>query len=191
MAGHGKHQGLIAEVERFRYATVDDVLQTAAGREEAPLFALVDGVEDPHNLGAIIRSADAAGVHGILIPRDRSASVTSVVEKTAAGATAHVHVVQVTNLVRTMEQLKKQGIWMFGADLEGQQDLWGTDFSGPAGIVMGGEDRGLRRLVRETCDFLITIPMFGKMSSLNVSVAAGVVFFEAARQRRGTQKGQP
>lgn len=183
IAQTSKHQGVVAEVEPFAYAEIDDILQRARQREEPPLLLVLDGVEDPHNLGAIIRSAEAAGAHGVVIPRDRAVAVTPVVEKAAAGAASYLPIALVTNIARTMEELKTQGIWLFGATGDAQQDYTRADLTGPTGLVLGSEGKGLRRLTREKCDFLIRIPMHGKVSSLNVSVAAGVLLFEARRQR--------
>ena len=144
---------------------------------------MLDGVQDPHNLGACFRSADAAGVHAIIAPKDKSVGITPVVSKVASGATETVPFVQVTNLARTLEQLKESGIWIYGAAGEAEQTLYQTDLTGPAAIVLGAEGEGLRRLTRERCDFLVKIPMQGAVSSLNVSVATGVFLFEAIRQR--------
>ncbi|MBC7187905.1 MAG: 23S rRNA (guanosine(2251)-2'-O)-methyltransferase RlmB [Calditrichaeota bacterium] len=184
MAQTPKHQGVVAEVEPFAYAGIDDMFRRADERHEPPLLVLLDGVEDPHNLGAIIRSAEAAGAHGVIIPRDRAVAVTPVVEKAAAGATAHLPVVRVTNVARTMEELKERGVWFFGAAEDAPQDYTAADLTGSTALVLGGEGRGLRRLTRERCDFLVRIPMHGRISSLNVSVAAGILLFEARRQRR-------
>jgi len=183
VAHTSRHQGVVAEVEPFAYARLEDILARAAEREEPLLVVLLDGVQDPHNLGAIIRSAKAAGAHGVIIPRDRAVGVTPIVEKAAAGAAAHLPIVRVTNLARTMNELKAQGIWLYGAAEDAPRLYAEADFTGPSGIVLGSEGTGLRRLTREECDFLIRIPMHGKISSLNVSVAAGILLFEARRQR--------
>jgi len=160
-----KHQGVIA-------------LQ---GR--APLFLVLDGVEDPRNLGAIIRTADAAGVHGVIIPERRATGLTETVAKAAAGAMEHVPVVKVVNIVNTLEDLKKAGVWVAGAEAGGETVYWDADFVRPTALVLGGEDRGVRRLVRERCDYLVSLPLLGRISSLNVSVAAGILLYEALRQR--------
>ncbi|MCR4440237.1 MAG: 23S rRNA (guanosine(2251)-2'-O)-methyltransferase RlmB [bacterium] len=184
MTQTSKHQGVAAEVEPFAYAGIDDIFHRADEHHEPPLLVVLDGVEDPHNLGAIIRSAEAAGAHGVIIPRDRAVAVTPAVEKAAAGATVHLPVTRVTNLARTMEELKERGVWLFGAAEDAPQDYTATDLTGPTALVLGAEGRGLRRLTREKCDFLIRIPMHGRISSLNVSVAAGILLFEARRQRQ-------
>ncbi|MGQ9560263.1 MAG: 23S rRNA (guanosine(2251)-2'-O)-methyltransferase RlmB [Candidatus Oleimicrobiaceae bacterium] len=189
MAQTSKHQGVAAEVEPFAYARVEDILGRAAEREEPPLVVLLDGVEDPHNVGAIIRTAEGAGAHGVIIPSDRAVGVTPIAEKAAAGAATLLPIARVTNLARTMNELKEKGLWLCGATEDGQRCYTEVDLTGPIGLVLGSEGRGLRRLTRERCDFLIRIPMHGKISSLNVSVAAGVLLFEARRQRllRGTR----
>ncbi|MDZ7271551.1 MAG: 23S rRNA (guanosine(2251)-2'-O)-methyltransferase RlmB [candidate division KSB1 bacterium] len=183
LAGTAKHQGLVAEVEPFAYASTEGILHLAEQRREPALVVVLDGVEDPHNLGAIIRSAEAAGAHGVIIPRDRAVAVTPVVEKTAAGAASYLPIARVTNIARTMEELKKHGIWLFGASAEAPQEYTRADLTGPTGLVLGSEGKGLRRLTQEKCDFLVRIPMHGKVNSLNVSVAAGILLFEARRQR--------
>jgi len=178
-----RHQGVAARVEMPAFADVDDLFAVARSRNEDPLFAILDGVQDPHNLGAIIRSADGAGIHGIIIPKDHAVGYTPVVLKTSAGAAAHVPVAQVTNLARCMKELKDKGLWLAGTDHTGDRTYTAMDFKGPMGIVMGSEGKGLRRLVRESCDFLVSIPMQGRVNSLNVSVASALLFFEARRQR--------
>ena len=179
------HQGVVAEVF-FKYAEIEDILQAAQEKKEAPLIALLDNIQDPHNLGAILRTADAAGFHGIILPKDNAVGMTPAVVKASAGAFAHVPVVQITNLVRTMDELKNQGFWFYGTDESSDQSFMDIDYAGPVGIVMGSEGSGLRRLVRDKCDFLISIPMFGKINSLNVSVAAALMFYEARRKRTET-----
>jgi 23S rRNA (guanosine2251-2'-O)-methyltransferase len=180
---HDGHQGVALEVDLPPYADVEDLLETARYKQEPPLIAVLDGIQDPHNLGAILRSADGAGIHGVVIPRDKSAELTPAVFKASAGAASHVRLAQVTNLAATMEFFKEKGLWLIGADQESPKEYFKADYKGPIGIVLGSEGRGLRRLVREKCDFLVSIPMYGKVNSLNVSVAAGLVFFEARRQR--------
>lgn len=189
MAQTSKHQGVAAEVEPFAYARVQDILGRATERQEPPLVVLLDGVEDPHNLGAIVRTAEGAGAHGVIIPRDRAVGVTPIAEKAAAGAATLLPIALVTNLARTMNELKEKGLWLCGATENAPRCYTEVDLTGPIGLVLGSEGRGLRRLTREKCDFLIRIPMHGKISSLNVSVAAGVLLFEARRQRllRGTR----
>lgn len=183
MTGTDKHQNIVAEVELPSSAALADIYDIAQQRQEAPLIGMLDGVQDPHNLGAILRSADAAGVHGIIIPKDKAVGLTPIVLKASAGAAAWVPVVPVTNLSRTMEELKEQRFWLTGAVDDADRPYTEADLHGPTVIVLGSEGKGIRRLVREKCDFLIRIPMYGKVSSLNVSVAAGLLFFEARRQR--------
>lgn len=184
---HSHHQGVVAEVF-FKYAEIDDILDAAKEKDEAPLIALLDSLKDPHNLGAILRTADAAGIHGIIIPKDNSVGITPTVVKSSAGAIAHIPVVQVTNLARTIDDLKNEGFWFYGSEENQNKSYSDVDYAGPTGIVMGSEGSGLRRLIREKCDFLISIPMSGKINSLNVSVAAGLVFYEARRKRSNTRK---
>lgn len=180
MAEGRNHQGVIAEVAPFEYAD----LEVELVKKEGPRFILaLDGVEDPHNLGSIIRSADAAGVDFVMIKKRRAASVTPVVAKTSAGAVESVPVVQVTNMTRALERVKEAGAWVYGTDLEGEILYDGVDLSGSVCLVIGNEGEGLTRLVRETCDFLVKLPMLGKVQSLNASVAAGLVLYEVVRQR--------
>jgi len=183
VAGSDNHQGVAARVTLPDYVEVDDILATAAGRNEPPLIALLDCIQDPHNFGAILRTAEGAGVHGVLIPKDNAAPMTPAVFKASAGAAAHVAVARITNLSRTMAELKEKGFWFTGADEEGSKLYTELDLRGPTGLVLGSEGKGLRRLVREECDFITRIPLQGKVSSLNVSVAAALLFFEARRQR--------
>jgi len=184
LVGHGKHQGVVAAIELPAYVEAEQILQVSAARNEAPLLAILDGIEDPHNLGAILRSADGAGLHGVVIPRNRAVGLTATVAKTSAGAMAHVKMAQVTNLSRAMEMFKTEGVWFVGADQDAPQDYTEADLSGPLGGVVGAEGKGLHRLVKEKCDFLVRIPMAGKLNSLNASVAAALLFFEARRQRK-------
>ena len=184
VAGSDNHQGVAARVTLPDYVEVDDILATASGRNEPPLIALLDCIQDPHNFGAILRTAEGAGVHGVLIPKDNAAPMTPAVFKASAGAAAHVAVARITNLSRTMAELKEKGFWFTGADEEGSKLYTELDLRGPTGLVLGSEGKGLRRLVREECDFVARIPLRGKVSSLNVSVAAALLFFEARRQRR-------
>jgi len=185
---HQHHQGVIAVLSESRYAAVDEVLNIANRRNEQPFVALLDNIQDPHNLGAIIRSADGAGMHGIIIPKDRAVGLTPAAVKTSAGAAAHVAIAQVTNLARTMEELKDAGLWLVGADQNAEQMIYQADLSGALGIVLGSEGQGMRRLVREKCDFLVRIPMYGQLDSLNVSVSAALLFFEARRRRETTRR---
>jgi 23S rRNA (guanosine2251-2'-O)-methyltransferase len=178
------HQGVIAVAAVREYATVGDILEAAQKRGEKPLIVICDEISDPHNLGAIIRTAEAASAHGIIIPKHRSAGITAIVEKTSAGAVEHMPVAKVANLASAAEQLKKNGVWIFGAAMEGGKTLWEADLKDGAAIVIGSEGSGISRLMRDVCDFLISIPMHGKVSSLNASAAAAVVLYEAVRQRR-------
>jgi 23S rRNA (guanosine2251-2'-O)-methyltransferase len=177
------HQGIIAVAAAKQYADLYDILKAPAGKGQVPLFLVLDGVEDPRNLGAILRTADAAGVHGVIIPERRAAGLTETVAKAAAGAMEHVPVVKVVNIVNTLDELKKAGVWVAGAEAGGDMVYWKADFARPTALVLGGEDRGVRRLVRERCDYLISLPLLGRISSLNVSVAAGILLYEALRQR--------
>ena len=179
------HQGIIAFASAKQYATFDDILRLPADRGQAPLFLVLDGVEDPRNLGAILRTADAAGVHGVIIPERRAVGLTETVSKAAAGALEHVSVVKVVNIVNALEELKQAGVWVVGAEAGGETVYWNADFIRPTALVLGGEDRGVRRLVRERCDYLVSLPLMGRISSLNVSVAAGILLYEAIRQRSG------
>ena len=177
------HQGVIAQAAVREYASVDDILVIARERGEAPLIVVCDELSDPHNLGAVIRTADAAGAHGVIIPKRRSAGLTAVVAKTSAGAVAHVPVARVPNLPALLKELKEEGIWVFGTAAQGTTSLYQADLKGPAAIVIGSEGEGMGRLVAESCDFTVSIPMFGKINSLNASAAAAVLLYEAVRQR--------
>jgi 23S rRNA (guanosine2251-2'-O)-methyltransferase len=185
LAGQVAHQGAVASIRPQRPWDEHDLIK-AISQIEQPFLLVLDGVTDPHNLGACLRSADAAGVHAVIIPKDRSAAVDGVVRKVAAGAAEFVPVAQVTNLARTLAALKEQGVWVFGLDGEATQPLYEVDLKRPLALVLGAEGEGMRRLTRESCDFLARIPMAGQVESLNVSVAAGVALFEARRQRRLT-----
>ena len=178
------HQGVIAVAALREYASVEDILKLAEERGEKPLVVVCDEISDPHNLGAIIRTAEAAGAHGVIIPKHRSAGITAIVEKTSAGAVEHLLVARVPNLVSALETLKRVGLWVFGTAAEGDKNLWQAEFQDGTALVIGSEGNGMSRLTRETCDFLISIPMTGKVSSLNASAAAAVVLYEAVRQRR-------
>ena len=180
------HQGVIAVLSVREYATVEDILQAARDKGEQPLIVVCDELSDPHNLGAVIRTAEAAGAHGVIIPKRRSAGLTAVVEKTSAGAVSYLPVARVPNLVALLKELKEQGLWVFGTAAEGDTLLYDADLKGPAVIVIGSEGDGMGRLVREQCDFKVAIPMKGKMSSLNASAAAAVLLYEAVRQRGWT-----
>ncbi|MBQ0025764.1 MAG: 23S rRNA (guanosine(2251)-2'-O)-methyltransferase RlmB [Lachnospiraceae bacterium] len=183
MSETGTHQGVIAYVSAFTYAEVDDILAAAAEKGEQPFIFILDGIEDPHNLGAIIRTANLAGAHGVIIPKHRAAGLTPTVARTSAGALNYTPVAKVTNLVSTINDLKKQGIWFVCADMDGEI-MYDMNLTGPIGLVIGNEGDGVSRLVREACDMTAQIPMNGDIDSLNASVAAGVLAFEIVRQRR-------
>ena len=176
------HQGVIAQVAAYDYSTVDEILARAEEKGEAPFLIILDNVEDPHNLGAIIRTAKLAGEHGVIIPKRRAVGLTSTVAKTSAGAINYTPVAKVTNIVRTIEELKEKGIWFVCADMGGET-MYDLDLTGPMGLVIGNEGEGVSRLVREACDFTASIPMKGDIDSLNASVAAGVLAYEIVRQR--------
>lgn len=178
----GKHQGVIAYAAAYEYAQVEDILTAAREKGEQPFMFLLDGIEDPHNLGAIIRTANLSGAHGVIIPKDRSAGLTAAVAKSSAGALNYTPVARVTNLVRTMEDLKKEGLWFVCADMDGDL-MYDLDLRGAIGLVIGNEGSGVSRLVKESCDFNAAIPMKGDIDSLNASVAAGVLAYEIVRQR--------
>ncbi len=185
---HALHQGVLAITAAVEYSTLDDVLRIPAQRGEAPLFIILDGVEDPRNLGAILRTADAAGVHGVIIPERRAVGLTETVAKTAAGALEYVPVVKVVNIVNTIEELKKNGVWVVGVEADGDMVYWDADLCRPTALVLGGEDSGIRRLVRDHCDYVVSLPLMGKITSLNVSVAAGVILYEILRQQQKNKK---
>ena len=176
------HQGVIAQVAAYEYSTVEEILARAEKKGEPPFLILLDNVEDPHNLGAIIRTANLAGAHGVIIPKRRAVGLTSTVAKTSAGAINYTPVAKVTNIVRTIEELKEKGIWFVCADMGGET-MYDLDLTGPMGLVIGNEGEGVSRLVREACDFTASIPMKGDIDSLNASVAAGVLAYEIVRQR--------
>jgi 23S rRNA (guanosine2251-2'-O)-methyltransferase len=182
MAGNVAHQGVVAVTSAKQYSDLDDII--SAKRGTYSLVLLLDGVEDPHNLGAIIRTADAAGVDGLIIPERRAAGVSGTVTKVSAGATAHVPIAKVTNIARTVQDLKSQNLWIVGLDERAPSTYDTLDFNMNCALVLGAEGKGIHDLVKRNCDFLVSIPMLGKVSSLNVSVAAGVVLFEVVRQRR-------
>lgn len=178
------HQGVIALAALREYCSVADILAIAKERDEPPFVVVCDEISDPHNLGAVIRTAEAAGVHGIIIPKRRSAGLTSIVDKTSAGAAEHMAVARVPNLSAAIKELQEAGIWVYGTAAEGGSELWQTDLKGPIAVVIGSEGDGISRLLRENCDFLVSIPMLGKVSSLNASAAAAVLIYEVLRQRR-------
>lgn len=178
----GYPQGVIAAVEAWKYAQVGDLLKRAA--DESPFLLLLDGLEDPQNLGSLLRTAEAAGVHGVIIPEHRAVGLTPAVARASAGAMEYVPVARVTNMVRTMEELKKEGLWLVGADMDGD-DVWNcpVDLKGPVALVIGGEGKGLGRLVKEHCDALVRLPMRGRIGSLNAAVAGGILLYEVVRKR--------
>ena len=182
MTGGARHQGIAAMVAEHAYATIEDLLAVAAARGEPPFLLICDGVEDPHNLGAIIRSAECMGAHGIIIPKRRSVGLTPVVAKASAGAIEHLPIARVTNLVAAMEQLKEAGLWIYAADMDGSP-YDAADLTGAVALVVGNEGSGISRLVREKCDFVLSIPQYGCVNSLNVSNAAAILACEIARQR--------
>lgn len=184
---HGKHQGVIGVVAAKRYAEVDEILETAKERGEPPFLIILDGLEDPHNVGAILRTAEAAGVHGVFIPERRAVGLTGTVAKTSAGALDHLHVGCVTNLSRLIETLQTHGLWMYAVDVTAEKFYTDVDFRGPIAFVFGGEGKGIRPGVLDKCDERIKIPMQGHVASLNVSAAAAITLFEAVRQRGGVR----
>lgn len=183
LCGGENHQGVAALVAEKAYCTVEDILEIARERGEKPLIVVCDGIEDPHNLGAVIRCAECEGAHGIIIPERRACGLTPAVSKASAGAIMHMAVAKVANIAQTIEKLKENGVWTYAAEADGQ-DFYNTDFSGGCAIVLGGEDSGVSRLVRERCDYTVSIPMYGKLNSLNVSTAASVLLCHAARMQR-------
>lgn len=180
----GKHQGVIAQAAAYEYAEVEDMLEAAREKGEPPFLFLLDNIEDPHNLGAIIRTANLAGAHGVIIPKNRAVGLTATVARTSAGALNYTPVAKVTNLAKTIEDLKKEGLWFVCADMGGEL-MYRLDLKGPIGLVIGNEGDGVGRLVKEKCDFVASIPMKGNIDSLNASVAAGVLAYEIVRQRLG------
>ncbi|MBR5944783.1 MAG: 23S rRNA (guanosine(2251)-2'-O)-methyltransferase RlmB [Lachnospiraceae bacterium] len=178
----GKHQGVIAYAAAYEYAEVSDILANAKEKEEDPFVIILDNIEDPHNLGAIIRTANQAGAHGVIIPKNRAVGLTATVARTSAGALNYTPVAKVTNLVKTMEELKKEGLWFVCADMDGEL-MYDLNLTGPIGLVIGNEGEGVGRRVKENCDFVASIPMKGDIDSLNASVAAGILSYEIVRQR--------
>ena len=185
LTGSASHQGVMAYVSPKEYASVDNILQVAKDKNQPPFIIVLDEIQDPHNLGAIIRTCDAVGAHGVIIPKRRSVQLTGVVSKASAGAVEHVPVARVTNIPATLKELKDEGLWVYGTDLSGETPFYGTDLKGPVALVIGSEGFGMGRLTKEQCDFVLTIPMEGQVSSLNASVAAGVVMYEIFKQRKG------
>lgn len=181
--GGANHQGVAVMLASQEYSTVDDIMSLADSRNEKPFIIICDGLEDPHNLGAVIRTAEATGVHGVIIPERRSASLNATVAKAACGALEYVPVARVTNIASTIDMLKDKGVWVFGADMDGE-DYTKTDFDVPCAIVIGNEGKGIGTLTAKKCDKIISLPMLGKINSLNASVAAGILMYEAVRKRR-------
>jgi len=184
LSGSQHHQGVIASVAAYQYADVSDLLAKASEKGEAPFLLILDELEDPHNLGSILRTADAVGAHGVVIPKRRSVGLTAAVAKASAGAIEYVPVARVTNLVRTIEELKEHGVWIAGTDADAPQDFREGDFALPLALVIGSEGKGISRLVREHCDFMYRLPMVGRVTSLNASVAAALLMYEVYRARR-------
>jgi 23S rRNA (guanosine2251-2'-O)-methyltransferase len=182
MSETGRHQGVIADIAAYAYADVETMLAAAQERGEPPFLLLLDGIEDPHNLGAIIRTANMAGAHGVIIPKDRAVGITATVVKASAGAVHHTPVARVTNLARTIDELKERGLWFVCADMDGTT-MTSLDLKGPIGLIIGAEGEGVSRLVKEKCDMIASIPCKGQIDSLNASVAAGVLAYEIGRQR--------
>ena len=177
------HQGVIALVAVREYCSVDDILQIAEERGEAPFVIICDEISDPHNLGAIIRTAECSGAHGVIIPKRRSAGLTTIVDKSSAGAAEHMAIARVPNIPAVIKELKDKGLWVYGTAADGQSDIWHTDFTGAAALVIGSEGDGMGRLVRESCDFIVSLPMKGQIGSLNASAAASILMYEVLRQR--------
>jgi 23S rRNA (guanosine2251-2'-O)-methyltransferase len=178
------HQGIIAQVDSYQYAEVDEMLEKAAMAGDEPFLLILDGMEDPQNMGSIIRTAECAGVQGVIIPQHNSSEITAAVARASAGAVEHILVARETNLVNCIKRLKEKGLWVIGADMDGTSDYFNCKMPSPTVLVIGGEGRGIRRLVRENCDLLVKIPMMGSVQSLNASVAAALVMYEVLRQRR-------
>ncbi|MGI6345140.1 MAG: 23S rRNA (guanosine(2251)-2'-O)-methyltransferase RlmB [Bacillota bacterium] len=184
MSVTGRHQGVVAELAAFAYAQLETVLDRARERQEALLLVMLDGVEDPHNLGSVIRTAEAAGAHGVIIPKHRAVGLTPAVARASAGAIAHLPVVRVTNLVQCCAQLKEAGAWVVGAEADAEQLAYQSRLDGPLVLVLGGEGKGISRLLREHCDLLVRFPLLGQVNSLNVSVSAALLLYEVVRQRK-------
>ena len=183
LAGGHRHQGVLAYVAPVPYAELDDILKAAEEKGEAPFLVLLDELEDPHNLGALLRTADATGVHGILIPKRRSVSLNATVAKTSAGAVEYVPVARIGNIAQTLKKLKEKGFWVAGADMDGEKEYYEADLTGPLVLVVGSEGRGMSRLTKEACDFIVSMPMVGRINSLNASVAGSILMYESMRQR--------
>lgn len=183
MCDNKNSQGVVASVTEFSYSEIDDILEFARKRNESPFVVILDKIEDPHNLGAIIRTAECLGVHGIIIQKRNACQVTDTVEKVAAGACSYMNVARVTNITESIKYLKEKGLWIYGLDMEGASEVYNTKFDGSVGIVVGNEGYGISRLVKENCDFMVKIPMTGKINSLNASVSAAVCMYEIVKQK--------
>lgn len=181
------HQGVAALIGPYKYSTVDEILKKANKLNQPPFLLILDGIEDPHNLGAILRTAECAGVHGVIIPKRRAAQVTGGVYKSSAGAVEHILLARVTNISDTIEELKEKGLWIYGADIDGE-DYYQVELTGPVALVIGSEGKGISRLVKEKCDFLLKIPMYGQVSSLNASNAASILIYEVVRQKHDKKR---
>ena len=184
MYTQANHQGVVAQVDSFAYSSVDEMLEKAAQSGQEPFILILDGIEDPQNLGSIIRTAECAGVHGIIVPRHNSSEITPAVVRASAGAVEHMLVAMETNLVNAIKSLKKNGLWIIAADMDGEQDYFCCRMPTPTALVVGGEGQGIRRLVKENCDLVVRIPMIGSIKSLNASVATGLIIYEVLRQRQ-------
>ncbi len=184
-----QHQGVVAQVAAYSYAEVDDLFNIAQARGEDPFFIILDEIEDPHNLGSIIRTAECAGAHGVIIPKRRAVGLTATVSKISAGAAEHVAVARVTNLAQTIDELKKRGVWVAASDVNRAQDVYSSDLRIPIAIVIGNEGKGVGRLIKERCDFIVKLPMQGRINSLNASVAAALLMYEVVRQRGVEKRG--
>lgn len=183
IANNKNYQGVIAFVPPFSYCEIEDILEYAKGKNEEPFVLILDGIEDPHNLGAIIRTAETAGMHGIIIPKRRSASVNSTVSKVSSGAVEYMKIARVTNITDAIDKLKKEGLWICGTDINTEKYYYNQDLTGPIGIVIGNEGKGISDKVKKNCDFLVKIPMMGRVTSLNASVSTGIIIYEALKQR--------
>ena len=183
MAQTPNYQGVIAIVPPFKYCEIEDILEDAKNKNEDPFVLILDGIEDPHNLGSIIRTAETAGIHGVIIPKRRAASVNSTVSKVSAGAVEHMKIARVTNISDSIQKLKDNGLWICGTDIDAKNYYYNQDLKGPLGIVIGNEGQGMSEKVKKNCDFLVKIPMKGKVTSLNASVSTGIVVYEAVKQR--------
>ncbi len=183
MSKTGAHQGIIAQCAMVEYAQISDILKLAEEKGEQPFVIIADSITDPHNLGAIIRTACAAGAHGIIIPKRRSVGINETVAKVSVGAVEHIKIVKAVNLRAAIDELKEKGLWIVGTDVSGEKTIYNQDLKGPIGVVIGSEGEGMSRIVKEACDFLVRIPMIGEVQSLNASVAAGVIMYEIVRQR--------